>query len=528
MRIFLDNDSSTVNVVQSVASASTMISSLAAEAKEYVIQKFPKGYFKHIYIDTSETVTQQHRNDKYNYNANKIPYPSMTITPEISLDDPIGGMEKSMHLSSPNLYLRKDINRTYNKIIIDPDDKYGIYYTSDYITTNFNFKITTNSFIQNADLAFYLKSRFQKDFFQYLNGQHIQTEIPKSFIKMIADFKGYDMNNPEEMDELRLYLIGSSKSEQAILKRVNMATGKDCFFINERVNLLTLFTDLDCPPSINRDGQTEGEYVISFRFQVSCHLPNAFILRINRSSIKKLDKETILALESDKEQQEQGLFAVHSFINNNVLSKKNTINFYDKSEEKQIGHLIYNDIFTYTLNTPFKNVELMNKMKDEFKKVHAYALNKLHVDLTSLIYPLVVSRDGVVPLDDFSFEYESLVFSFSSTLDSDISISLYVNRLLYESIKIAMQNDSDYFNSNYLTSIIANIADENVRVMVKSFTNDRAMYSASNESALRVKTPYGIGYISLLDDSNTMDAYKICIGYDSDDNPIIKQFELEK
>ena len=32
--------------------------------------------------------------ERYNKTANKIPYPSMGITPEISLDDPIGGMQK--------------------------------------------------------------------------------------------------------------------------------------------------------------------------------------------------------------------------------------------------------------------------------------------------------------------------------------------------------------------------------------------------------------------------------------------------
>ena len=42
-----------------------------------------------------------------------------------------------------NLYLRKDIRRTYNKIIVDPSFQLGMYYTCDYITTNFNFKIVT-------------------------------------------------------------------------------------------------------------------------------------------------------------------------------------------------------------------------------------------------------------------------------------------------------------------------------------------------------------------------------------------------
>ena len=66
MQIYLDNDKNTVTIVQSVASASTMISSLANESIEYIKSKFPPHFFKHIFIDTSQTVTQRAYNEKYN------------------------------------------------------------------------------------------------------------------------------------------------------------------------------------------------------------------------------------------------------------------------------------------------------------------------------------------------------------------------------------------------------------------------------------------------------------------------------
>ena len=65
MQIYLDNEKNTVTMVQSVASASTMISSVAIEAKDFVVSKFPKNFFKHIYVDTSQTITQ------INYNADQ-------------------------------------------------------------------------------------------------------------------------------------------------------------------------------------------------------------------------------------------------------------------------------------------------------------------------------------------------------------------------------------------------------------------------------------------------------------------------
>ena len=64
MQIYLDNTNNTVTAVQSVASASTMISSLAREAIEYIESKFPPKFFVHTYIDTSQTVTQRSYNEK--------------------------------------------------------------------------------------------------------------------------------------------------------------------------------------------------------------------------------------------------------------------------------------------------------------------------------------------------------------------------------------------------------------------------------------------------------------------------------
>ena len=216
MKIYVDDNAENINIVQSVASASTMISSVAQEAKKYILSQFPDNYFKHVYIDTSETVTQQTYNEAYNKTANKIPYPSMTITPEISLDDPIAGTSKSLHLSSPNLFIRKETERAYKHLLVDPDNKLSVYYTCDYITTNFNFKITTNMFIQNTDIAFYLNSKMQKDLFIYLNDRYNQTEVPKTFIKIISAIKGLDINKEEDMDQLRLYLIGTSRTESSI------------------------------------------------------------------------------------------------------------------------------------------------------------------------------------------------------------------------------------------------------------------------------------------------------------------------
>lgn len=527
MKVYLDDSSENINIVQSVASASTMISSLAIEAKQYILSKFPNHFFKHVYIDTAQTVSQQYRNDKYNKTANKIPYPSMGISPEISLDDPIGNMQKALHMSSPNIYLRRDVNRSYKKILVDPDEKFALYYTSDYITTNFNFKLVTNSFIQNADMAFYLQSRFQKDFFQFLNNKSIQSEIPKTFIRIISDIKQWNLNDPNEMDELRLYLIGTSKTPETIQKRTSLQTGKQCFFLNEKQNLLTLLTDLDCPSSVNRDSQVESEYTITFRLQISAWLPNAYIMVIDKTKFRdSVSQETVEDFDS-YEITENGIVSTAVF--SKALGKKETILFYDSGENEQIGHLIFEDSFFYDIEKDIPEVMLLKRLSPELKKIFSYATETLNIDPTSLFYIKVIrsggSDDGSVV--EINYNTLSVKLKKNGLKDTDVKICVYINRLLYESVKIAMEKDVDFFNSNCLTTIIANIAGKSVNLVVNSFVNDRELRSSDIEKSLRVETSYGTGYIALLPDDNENDAYKVCIGYDNNGEAIIRQIKTK-
>lgn len=78
------------------------------------------------------------------------------------------------------------------------------------------------------------------------------------------------MNISTDMDELRLYLIGiSNGKEDYIQKKVNLTTGKIGFFINEKINFLTILKDLDITNSITRDGKSEGTYQTTFAIQAS-------------------------------------------------------------------------------------------------------------------------------------------------------------------------------------------------------------------------------------------------------------------
>jgi hypothetical protein len=519
MIIYTDNND--IRLVQSVASASTLISSITGEIREYILSKFPKNFFRSIYIDTAETVQAQGRNDKYNKNLNKLPFPNMSITPEISIDSPIEGMEKGNHLSSPNLFLRKDMKSYYKKILLDPTRKYAVYYTSDYITMNFNFKITTNKFIQNADLTYYIKSRFQQGFFQFLNDKYINTEIPKTYIKIIADILGLNPDDSDDMTELELYFISTGTQDDIVRKKANLATSKIGFFVNEKSNLLTLLTDLDAPGSIIREQMSEGEYTIRFRVQVSAWLPNSFILSMDKEKFLELDQSTIEAsLNNTAGEQDEGFFSLS--ISDVLLNRKDSATFeLSTPGESAIFQETFHMVFTYNINTSFTSIDIADYMKDDLKQIHAYMMSK-NMDVRDLMRLTLYNRSGQLTNDDIIVDYDNLMVTIRLIDAQDISLAIYVNRLLFESIKKAMERDSFFFNRNALGTISIKIEGQSLKVPVYSFENEKDYYSTEPNKILRVNTIYGIGYVGLEDeDPDNPDRYKICIGYNGQ-TPIIK------
>ena len=60
-----------------------------------------------------------------------------------------------------------------------------------------------------------------------------------------------------------------------------------------------------------------------------------------------------------------------------------------------------------------------------------------------------------------------------------------------------------------------------------SYSSETDEYTSDLSKSFRVQTNYGTGYVSLKDiNDENKDLYRICLGYDGENNPIIKTFEI--
>ena len=348
MKFYTDADK--VTLVQSITSASTFISSIAGTIKKHILKAFPKDYFRYIYTDTSETFQEFNKTDAYNKVLHKIPYPTLSISPQLSIDQTVGGL-KNILMSSPNFWLPRDIRRQYPCLLEEPDSKYAIYFTSDYITTNFRYKIVTDSFPQATEIGFYLKSRFNDETFKYLSNQTIEVEMPRSYVNAIAKMEnlfgsdGVDsFTTAEDFDKLSSKIAQMGRRAKTIIPKHRSNNRKLSYYFEEKANLLTLFTDLNIPEGVIRDSSVNGEYEVEFRVQVSAWWPNAFIMVVNKNAYREI--ADIIQTGSTTDNQNAGSFYTTS-IGTISLDRKSSIYFNDNNQETHVGinilHGVYQD-----------------------------------------------------------------------------------------------------------------------------------------------------------------------------------------
>lgn len=541
MKVFLENNR--INLVHTNAAMSTIISTLAAEVSQYIVSKFPKDYFRRIQIDTGTAVSVTNKNREYNKNLHKVPYPSMTITPELSIDNPVAGMDTDPNISSPDRWLRKDLRDNYYRLLTDPDNKIDMFYTTDYITVNFNFKIFVNSFIQNTDLVYFLKNELHLGIFQYLNACPLNIEIPKTYIYIMSKLLGYTIDDADDMENFRLYMISTSRRFDSIRKKINMSTGRCGFFMNDLTDLLIMVDSLDAPGSIVRENQAEGEYVISFKVQVSASVANKFILSINKSKFKRLYDDVELGptiidkIYSDNELEQETGFKTVSLPTLKLQGNNETIYFSDSSGAEHIGVNVIRETLSYENGVKSKHLNLIPLLKERLLTIHSYMVAK-KLDPSSYIYVQIYDNNGLRTTTATDPYNSSAVTINLTTLDidipnitSDILLDVYIDRSVYEALAIAKDTDKAIFDNNFLTTLNFSYEEDGEfvtkQVVVKSFENEEEMSSIDVSKQLRVNTMYGIGYIALVDENDPQASdLRIFMGKDKYGNDIIKSLVM--
>jgi hypothetical protein len=265
-------------------------------------------------------------------------------------------------------------------------------------------------------------------------------------------------------------------------------------------------------------------------------------MSIDQSKFFSLDADIIqIAMDDMAQEQDEGFYSLS--IPDFKLNRDKSIYFQTSTGEQVIGEEISHNIFTYNINMNLEEIDIMQYLKPDLKKIHAYMIEK-NFDIRDLLHVRVRNRYGILDETKVEINYETMSITLLTDESQDLSISVYADRLLFASLEKAIENDQFFFSNSSLAVLRLNeYIDTNddgvndtiqeIKVPIYTFANEKEMYGKASKvngewrsNVLRLYTVYGIGFVGLVpEDDPRASNYKIVIDMDEDEQPIIRALE---
>ena len=245
-----------IYMCRATTSISSLIGNVSLIIKEWLVDLFPEDLFKRVFIDTSMS-TKDYIHDPDDV-YNKAGFPYLVIKPRFSFgeDTFMGRLPDWMCC---NYYSFRKLNENYVPVFADYDNEVFMYSVPDRIKITFEIDIVCATKMEQMNIAQFLKmSALHKGYF-YLFDKHLETQVPKLFIKVLNDITKYDLNNQDEHIEFTDYL--ETRSQEFITEKFNPATSDPEYYYYYNTNLLMYFQDY---PEVD-DGEQKEHSKTNFK-----------------------------------------------------------------------------------------------------------------------------------------------------------------------------------------------------------------------------------------------------------------------
>lgn len=255
---------------------SGIIGNVSYIVRDFIEGLFPPGFIKHVYIDTSMSSLEIEKETDGIFKYDK---PYLIIRPNVSLsDDHIFG--RLPDWMTTNYYNFKNLRNNYTPVFADMKNGIYVYSVPDRIKMTFDIEIVASTKMEQLNIAHYLKGSVLHKGYFYLNDAKLETEVPKFFIKTIANIMKYDLTDERQKSDFLNYL--ETNSQSFVTEKIKASTGNPAYFYLYQTNLLSLFEDY---PQIDNGEQKDMTYTnfrITEQFSVDFWCPSNFFLETEK------------------------------------------------------------------------------------------------------------------------------------------------------------------------------------------------------------------------------------------------------
>jgi hypothetical protein len=247
----------------SLISNQTIYSCVTNIIKDFLIRKFPKDFFKYIYMrNSSAAITEQY----LNYEDRLVkPKPSLAIGLSFeSNDTTFNGDPHHFGITHVRQYAFEK-GAMYDGIFKDYNN--DIYVSAFRTRTKIIYEIgiKVESELKASNVEGYIRSLIGINKPFYLNNTFIEIPLPNTLIKFIAAKRNLDITNDVGINSLINYL--KNNSANSISYKKHLTNGKNHFFYKYSTNLLCKISD---KISFNKSLKEKSisDCIVSFNFEV--------------------------------------------------------------------------------------------------------------------------------------------------------------------------------------------------------------------------------------------------------------------
>ena len=321
---------------QHVGTFYTGISSVLGHVKEFILDQFPQEYFKKITVETAAASSLESQNMQDGLMKTSYPYLNIGVNIPHDYDD----KTTRTLLERAELFIQPHIRQNYPRILVDPDDNFTIGFTHEWVKSSYDFRITTNTFMNSIDVMNWIRTKIPMGFIGYLGDSQLEFELPQSIVKTISELQGFDLKTTEGVKSLDRYLMSVSRTMSMIKRKISATTGQQSYFMSINSDIQVMIENLDAPTSIIRSSHSEGEYVVSFTVTTGSYFPVSYLMKVRRDYlVARVEQDDFVDIYNTPNQPlVDGLITIG--IDIPYVNKYDIINYRTSNNKKGIGHLL--------------------------------------------------------------------------------------------------------------------------------------------------------------------------------------------
>lgn len=257
--------------------------SLAIEYMEkWFVQKFPKDYFKSVYVDGSHVL------DGYKHFSRlmvKGENPRARIIPRVQYEYDMENLD--FYQAPPNLYLRR--TELQDSFFKDRERNLYLAMVPRALRMDFNFKVRVNTRSQQLDLFNQMELNFRVGATQ-AEDISVDFHVPKPVILDIANKAGFMVRKGEVVDIIDFLHYLNKHSELPFLFKLRSINQKAEFF----VRLSNLYTHIAIRDKLEvddgeRDGKLDTNFHIEMNATLTMPIPHFYVFYNSIGPIQGID-----------------------------------------------------------------------------------------------------------------------------------------------------------------------------------------------------------------------------------------------